>query len=138
MEDFSRQADQWLQDQLEFLAEGREEYALSPIFVDYATAYFNYGWARLMISYPTEYRFANHHENRDLPSEYYDFLQEIPLVDEKAIGVGNYNTFLLRTLDWESEVLKPPRQREAIGPLPSERRGIRRGPQTILAAIRSI
>ena len=75
-----------------------------------------------MISYPTEYRFANHHENRDLPPEYYDFLQEIPLVDEKAIGVGNYNTFLLRTLDWESEVLKPPRQpREAIGPLPSER-----------------
>ena len=43
VEDFSRQADQWLQDQLEFLAEGREEYALSPIFVDYATAYFNYG-----------------------------------------------------------------------------------------------
>ena len=122
VEDFSRQADQWLQDQLEFLAEGREEYALSPIFVDYATAYFNYGWARLMISYPTEYRFAKHHENRDLPPEYYDFLQEIPLVDEKAIGVGNYNTFLLRTLDWESEVLKPPRQpREAIGPLPSER-----------------
>ena len=122
VEDFSRQADQWLQDQFSFLAEGREEYALSPIFVDYATAYFNYGWARLMISYPTEYRFANHHENRDLPPEYYDFLQEIPLVDEKAIGVGNYNTFLLRTLDWESEVLKPPRQpREAIGPLPSER-----------------
>ena len=123
VEDFSRQADQWLQDQLEFLAEEREEYALSPIFVDYATAYFNYGWARLMISYPTEYRFANHHENREIPPEYYDFLQEIPLGDEKAIGVGTYHTFLTRTLDWESEMPKPPRRPSgAISPLPSERR----------------
>ena len=123
VEDFSRQADQWLQDQLEFLAEEREEYALSPTFVDYATAYFNYGWARLMISYPTEYRFANHHENREIPPEYYDFLQEIPLGDEKAIGVGNYHTFLRRTLDWESDMPKPPRRPSgAIGPLPSERR----------------
>ena len=107
VEDFSRQADQWLQDQLEFLAEGREEYALSPIFIDYATAYFNYGWARLMISYPTEYRFANGHDNREITQEYYDFLQEIPLVNEKAIGVGNYRTFLTRTLDWELD--KAPR-----------------------------
>ena len=123
VEDFSRQADQWLQDQLEFLAEEREEYALSPIFVDYAMAYFNYGWARLMISYPTEYRFANSHENREIPPEYYDFLQEIPLGEEKAIGVGNYHTFLRRTLDWESEMPKPPRRPSgAIGPLPSERR----------------
>ena len=101
VEDFSRQADQWLQDHLEFLAEGREEYALSPIFIDYATTYFNYGWARLMISYPTDYRRANGHDNREITPEYYDFLKKIPLVNEKAIGVGNYRVFLDRTLGWE-------------------------------------
>ena len=69
VEDFSRQADQWRQDQLEFLAKKREEYALSPVFIDYATTYFKYGWARLMISYPMEYRRANGHENRELTPE---------------------------------------------------------------------
>ena len=40
-----------------------------------------------------------------------------------AIGVGDYNTFLVRTLDWESEMLKPPRRPSgAIGPLSNERR----------------
>ena len=123
VEDFKHQIDQRRQDQFEFLAERREQYALSPGFIDYATAYFNYGWARLLISYPTEYRFANHHENREIPPEYYDFLHEIPLVDEKAIGVGTYHTFLVRTLDWESEMPKPPRRPSGtIGSLSSERR----------------
>ena len=107
VEDFSRQADQWLQDQLEFLAKKREEYALSSVFIDYATTYCNYGWARLMISYPTEYRRANGHDNSEITSEYYDFLDKVLLVNEKAIGVGNYRVFLARTLDWELD--KPPR-----------------------------
>ena len=122
VDDFKRQIDQRRQDQFEFLTERREQYALSPGFIDYATAYFNYGWAKLMISYPTNYRFANRHENREIPPEYYDFLQEIPLGDEKAIGIGTYHTFLERTLDWESKMPKPPRRPSgAIGPLPSER-----------------
>ena len=123
VEDFKRQIDQRRQDQFEFLTERREQYALSPGFIDYATAYFNYGWARSLISYPTNYRFANGRRNRKIPPEYYDFLQEIPLVDEKAIGVGTYHTFLVRTLDWESEMPKPLRRPSgAIGSLPSERR----------------
>ena len=101
VEDFKRQVDQRRRDQFEFLAEKSKEYALSLGFVDYAVAHFNYEWANLMISYPTEYRFANDHENRDLPPDYYDFLQGIPLVDEKAIGTMDYHTFLVRTLDWE-------------------------------------
>ena len=101
VEDFKRQVDQRRRDQFEFLAARSKEYALSPGFIDYATAHFNYEWANLMISYPTEYRFANDHANRDLPSDYYDFLQEIPLVDEKAIGTMDYHTFIVRTLDWE-------------------------------------
>ena len=103
VEDFKRQIDQRRQDQFEFLAERREKYALSLGFIDYATAYFNYGWANRMISYPMNYRFANGHKNKDITPEYYDFLQEISLVEEKAIGVGSYHTFLVRTLDWLDE-----------------------------------
>ena len=101
VEDFKRQVEQRRRDQFEFLDEGRKKYALSPGFIDYATADVNYEWARLMISYPTNYYFANGRENREIPPEYYDFLQEIPLVDEKAIGTMEYSIFLERTLDWE-------------------------------------
>ena len=114
--DFKRQIDQRRQDQFEFLTERREQYALSSSFIDYATAYFNYEWANRMISYPMNYRFANGHKNRDITSEYYDFLQEIPLVEEKAIGVGSYHTFLVRTLDWldeESDSFRWPRLSES-------------------------
>ena len=101
LEDFKRQIDLRRQEQFEFLTERREQYALSPGFIDYATAYFNYGWASRMISYPRNYWFANGDKNEDITPEYYGFLQEISLVDEKAIGVGNYHTFLVSILDWE-------------------------------------
>ena len=101
LEDFIRQAEQRRQDEFEWLAKGREKYELSPGFIDYATARFNYEWARQMISYPMNYRFANDHDNRDITPEYYDFLQDIPLVDEKAMGVSEYRSFLKRTLNWE-------------------------------------
>ena len=107
VEDFKRQVDQRRREQLEFLAEGREKYSLSPGFIDYATADFNYDWAMRMISYPTNYRFANGYENRDISPGYYDFLQEIPLADDKAIGTMGYRTFLVRTLDWEDEASRP-------------------------------
>ena len=101
LEDFKRQIDQRRQDQFEFLTERREQYALSPSFIDYATAYFNYGWAARMISYPMNYWFANGHKNGDISPEYYDFQQEISLVEEKAISVDNYHTFLVSNLDSE-------------------------------------
>ena len=110
-EDFKRQVDQRRRDQFEFLAARSKEYALSPGFIDYAVAHFNYEWANLMISYPTNYRFANGEDNSDLPPKYYDFLQEIPLVDEKAIGTIDYHTFLVRTLDWEAR-----ERRDEAGP----------------------
>ncbi|MCY3664246.1 MAG: TlpA disulfide reductase family protein [Gemmatimonadetes bacterium] len=114
VEDFKRQIDQQRQDQFELLAEGRKKYALSPSFIDHATAYFNYKWARRMISYPTDYRFANRRRNKEITPEYYDFLQEIPLADEKAIGTMHmeYPIFLERTFsreyqkDFESRLLK--------------------------------
>ena len=101
VEDFSRKIAEWRRDQSELLAEAREKYALSPAFIDYAKIYFKYGWGRLMISYPTQFSLVNGYENKEIPPEYYDFLKEIPLANEDAIGVGNYRTFLVRTLGWE-------------------------------------
>ena len=92
------------------LAEGREQYALSPGFIDYMTAFFNYKWADLMISYPM-FAFRDGHwvrrfhvkpsDRREVPPDYYDFLQEIPLIDEKAIGVQEYRWFVVNALDLE-------------------------------------
>ncbi len=100
VEYFTRMADRWRTDQLEYLDRRRTVYALSPGFVEYASRYFNYTYAYMMISYPTNYRFATGRENRNITPEYYEFLKEVPLVDEKAIGVDPYHTFLVRTLDW--------------------------------------
>ena len=102
VEDFSRRVEQRRRNGFERLAAGRKKYALSPGFIDYATALLNYGWAEEMISYPMNYRAFNGHWNRHIPPEYFDFLEEIPLVDEKAIGVRDYRKFLDRTLHWES------------------------------------
>ena len=105
VEDFKRQMDQWRRERFEFLAEGREKYTLSLGYIDHATANFNYGWAELMMAYPTNYRVVNGHENRDITPEYYDFLQEIPLVNEKAIGTDSYRWFLGLILDREDRNL---------------------------------
>ncbi|MDE2813000.1 MAG: TlpA disulfide reductase family protein, partial [Gemmatimonadota bacterium] len=101
LEEFSRLMEQWRRDQFEFLAAGREQYALSSGCIDYVTASVNYEWAVRMLDYPSRYRFANKRKSRDITPEYYDFLREFPLVDEKAIGVGHYREFVARTLDWE-------------------------------------
>ena len=109
-EEFTRQIEQRRQDEFALLAEGREQYALSPGFIDYMTAFFNYKWADLMISYPM-FAFRDGHwvrrfhvkpsDRREVPPDYYDFLQEIPLIDEKAIGVQEYRWFVVNALDLE-------------------------------------
>lgn len=97
--DFKHQVDQRRQDQFEFLAEGREEYALTPGFVDYATAFIKYEWAQRMVSYPRHYYRANGRENKAIVPAYYDFLLDIPLADEKAIVTPDYDTFVDLALD---------------------------------------
>ena len=74
------------------------------------TAFFNYKWADQMISYPM-FAFRDGHwmrrfhvkpaDRREVPPDYYDFLQEIPLIDEKAIGVREYRWFVVNALDLE-------------------------------------
>lgn len=97
--DFKHQVNQRRQDQFEFLAEGREEYALTPGFVDYTTAFIKYEWAQRMVSYPRRYYRANGRENKAIVPAYYDFLLDIPLADEKAIGAPDYDTFVGLALD---------------------------------------
>ena len=115
-EAFVRQVEQRRRDEFALLGEGREQYALSPGFIDYMTAFFNYKWADQTISYPM-FSFRNGvltfstdpSDKRAVPPNYYDFLQEIPLVDEKAIGVREYRSFLANTLDLEAKSDRPTR-----------------------------
>ena len=111
-EEFTRQVEQRRRDGFALLAEGREKHALSPGFIDCMTAFLNYNWANQMASYPlfsfdngVLSRIANPSPSnrRAVPPDYYDFLQEIPLIDEKAIGVGEYHRFLVNTLALEAK-----------------------------------
>jgi len=117
-EAFTRQVKQRRQDEFALLAEGRENYALSAGFIDYMTAFFNYRWANRMISYPM-FAFRDGHwvrrfnvkpsDRRAVPPDYYDFLQEIPLIDEKAIGVRGYRWFVENSLNLEAKSDRPSR-----------------------------
>ena len=122
--EFTRQAEQRRRDEFALLAEGREQYALSPGFIDYTTAFINYKWANQMIAY-TRYSsingvlgyilkikpFNSRHpvNSRAVPLDYYDFLQEVPLIDEKAIGVQGYRRFVVNALDLEAKSDRPDR-----------------------------
>ena len=111
-EEFARQLKQQRRDELALLAEGRGQYALSSGFIDCMTAFINYNWADKTVSYP-QFSFDNGvltrmanaaldpDRRRAIPPDYYDFLQEIPLIDEKAIGVEEYRRFLVNTLALE-------------------------------------
>ena len=111
-EAFTRRIEKRRRDEFALLAEGRENHALSAGFIDYMTAFLNYKWANQMISYPM-FAFRDGHwvrrfyvkpsERRAVPPDYYDFLQEIPLVDEKAIGVRGYRRFVENALDLEAK-----------------------------------
>ena len=117
-EAFTRQIAQRRRDEFALLAEGRERYALSAGFIDYMTTFFNYKWADQMISYPM-FALRDGHwvrrfnvkssERRAVPPDYYDFLQEIPLIDEKAIGVRGYRWFVENALGLEATSDRPSR-----------------------------
>ena len=117
-EEFARQLKQQRRDELALLAEGREQYAPSSGFIDYMTDFINYNWADKTVSYP-QFLFENGalmrrystdpSHRKEVPPDYYDFLQEIPLIDEKAIGVQEYRWFLVNTLDLEAKSDGPPR-----------------------------
>ena len=111
-EEFARRLKQQRRDELALLAKGREQYALSSGFIDCMTVFLNYDWARQMSFYPllsfdngvlTRMVGTGLPDRRAVPPDYYDFLQEIPLIDEKAIGVEEYRRFLVNTLALEAK-----------------------------------
>ena len=82
-----------------FLEEGCSQYQLTPAFIDYYRAEITYEWAKLVVSYPFNYMFANGNKNegsRAVPADYHDALDQVELVDEAAIGTTHYRTFLGR------------------------------------------
>ena len=85
-----------------FLDEGCSQYQLTPAFVDYYRAEITYEWANFIVSYPTDYMFANGSRNENLPADYHDALNQVDLVDEAAIGTTDYRTFLERNF-WRIE-----------------------------------
>ena len=76
--------------------EGCAQGGLTPAFVDYYRAEITYEWANFIVSYPTDYMFANGSRNENLPADYHDALDQVNLVDEAAIGTTDYRTFLDR------------------------------------------
>ena len=85
-----------------FLDEGCNQYQLTPGFIDYYRAEITYEWANFVVSYPTDYLFANGNRNEDLPADYHDALNQVDLVDEAAIGTTDYRRFLERNF-WRIE-----------------------------------
>ena len=82
-----------------FLDEGCAQGGLTPAFVDYYRAEITYEWAKLVVSYPTNYMFANGKRDEGIPAVpagYYDVLDQVELVDEAAIGTTHYRRFLER------------------------------------------
>ena len=85
-----------------FLDEGCSQYQLTPAFIDYYRAEIAYEWASFIVSYPTNYMFANGSRNKNLPADYHDALDQVDLVDEAAIGTTHYHRFLERNF-WRIE-----------------------------------
>ena len=72
----------------------KPQYRLTPGFIAYYRAEITYEWANFVVSYPTDYMFANGNRNEGLPADYYDILDPVELVDEAAIGTTHYRSFL--------------------------------------------
>ena len=100
---FRKIIDQRRLEMTRFLDEGCAQGGLTPAFVDYYRAEITYEWANLVVSYPTNYMFANGHKNKDLPADYHEALDQIELVDEAAIGTTDYRTFLDRNFSSYTE-----------------------------------
>ena len=99
VDDFRKMIDQRRVEMTRFLDEGCSQYQLTPTFVDYYRAEITYEWAKLVVSYPFNYMFANGNKNegpRAVPADYHDALDQVELVDEAAIGTTHYRTFLGR------------------------------------------
>ena len=125
---FRQMIDQRRSELESFLDEGCSQYQLTPAFVDYYRAEIAYEWANFIVSYPTDYMFANGSRNEDLPADYHDALNQVDLVDEAAIGTTDYRTFLRRNF---CRMKKEAEKRAEQEQLSEEQRRDRIKPHTI-------
>ena len=77
-----------------FLEEGCSQYQLTPGFIAYYRAEITYEWAEELFLYLGNYEMCNGRKRPVLPTDYYDVLDQVELVDETAIGTTHYRDFL--------------------------------------------
>ena len=77
-----------------FLDEGCSQYQLTPGFIAYYRAEITYEWVEQMVFYRIGYYMQNGGKRPVLPTDYYDVLDQVELVDETAIGTTHYRDFL--------------------------------------------
>ncbi len=76
----------------------------STTFTEYVEADINYWWGHQLMSYKD-----NHPTSHllpialTLPNEYYDFMEELALNDEKALANLNYLSYLDRYIEWRQD-----------------------------------
>ena len=80
-----------------FLDEGCSQYQLTLGFIAYYRAAITYEWAEELFHYLIAYEMQNGGKRPVLPTDYYDVLDQVELVDETAIGTTHYRDFL-----WEN------------------------------------
>ena len=97
-----------------FLDEGCSQYQLIPAFVDYYRAEITYEWAEQLVSYRIGYYMQNGRECPVLPTDYYDVLNQVELVDEAAIGISHYQNFLEYNFDRLEDEAYERAQREQL------------------------
>jgi len=78
--------------------------SFSTVFSEYVSADINYWWGHQLMSYKD-----NHPTSHllpialTLPNEYYDFMDELVLNDEKALSNLNYISYLDRYMEWRQD-----------------------------------
>ncbi len=113
LETFTQWAHQWRQGRRAQLDSARAAYRLTPIFAAYLEADIIYPWARFMLSYATLHS-GGKRPMIPVPLDYYDFLDEVPLVDQRVVGNEAYLSFLHVALArWSYRA--PRRQSELLG-----------------------
>jgi peroxiredoxin len=90
---------------LEFLGNYEKAYAFEPGFAEVAKASVVYWYAYQLMNYPWEHPLSHDQEApMHVPSDYYDFLQEIDLSNPYALPVQQYTYFLDQYFDYLSQL----------------------------------
>ncbi len=90
---------------LNFWKESKKKYKFSKTFERYSKADIDYWYAYQLLNYPWEHPlYFDQKTPMDVPTEYYDFISEIPSQSEDALPGMNYTYFLDQFIDYMSTI----------------------------------